>query len=94
VVITGGGSLLKGVPQLANEILGMDAKVGLPSGLTDGLVNEVKSPIYSTGVGLVIHALKTDTNQGNTPAGSSKSPKTEEMMDRIARRMKDWFKEF
>ncbi len=94
VVITGGGSLLKGVPQLANEILGMDAKVGLPSGLTDGLVNEVKSPIYSTGVGMVIHALKTDTNQGNTPAGSSKSPKTEEMMDRIARRMKDWFKEF
>lgn len=94
VVITGGGSLLKGVPQLANEILGMDAKIGVPSGLTDGLVNEVKNPIYSTGVGLVKHVLKSESKQSNATAIPTKGAKTEDLMEKIAGRMKAWFKEF
>lgn len=94
VVITGGGSLLKGVPQLANEILGMDAKIGVPIGLTDGLVNEVRNPIYSTGVGLVMHMLNNESKQANMSAISSKGAKSEDLMEKIAGRMKAWFKEF
>ncbi len=98
VVITGGGSLLKGVPQLANEILGMDAKIGVPIGLTDGLVNEVRSPIYSTGVGLVRYAIENGSRQANNNTisnpKSGKSGKSEDLVEKITNRMKDWFKEF
>lgn len=95
VVITGGGSLLKGVPQLANEILGMDAKIGVPIGLTDGLVNEVKSPIYSTGVGLVRYAIENGSKQSNNNTiNTPKSGKSEDLVEKITDRMKSWFKEF
>jgi cell division protein FtsA len=94
VVITGGGSLLKGVPQLANEILGMDAKIGVPIGLTDGLVNEVKSPIYSTGVGLVRYVIDNGTRQNNSILNTPKSGKSDDLVEKITNRMKSWFKEF
>tara|TARA_Y200000002_G_scaffold174466_1_gene143936 strand:+ start:5481 stop:6740 length:1260 start_codon:yes stop_codon:yes gene_type:complete len=94
VVLTGGGSLVKNICPLANESLGMDAKIGLPLGITGGLVEEVNSPIYATAVGLVIHALKTGMNNQKTmiPA-SSKATSVEQVMNKIADRMKGWFKE-
>ena len=94
VVLTGGGSLVKNICPLANESLGMDAKIGLPLGITGGLVEEVNSPIYATAVGLVIHALKTGMNNQKTmiPA-SSKATSVEQVMNKIADRMKGWLKE-
>jgi len=92
-VITGGGSMLEGMCPLASEILGMDAKIGLPRGLSGGLVNEVKSPIYATGVGLVLHALHTKSPQAglNTPG---KVTDKDDLVSKISNRMKTWFKEF
>ncbi len=95
VVLTGGGSLLNGICPLANDVLGMDAKVGLPRGLTGGLVNEVKNPIYATGVGLVLHALQHNKQSGGhvmIPT-SSQGSSVEKIMNNIADRMKSWFKE-
>jgi cell division protein FtsA len=95
VVLTGGGSLLNGICPLANDVLGMDAKVGLPRGLTGGLVNEVKNPIYATGVGLVLHALQHNKKSGGhvmIPT-STQGSRVEEVMNNIAARMKSWFKE-
>lgn len=94
VVLTGGGSLIKNICPLANEILGMDAKIGIPLGITGGLIQEVNSPIYATGVGLVVHALQSGTNT-NKPmiAGSGKATNVELVMNKIADRMKSWFKE-
>lgn len=94
VVLTGGGSLIKNICPLANESLGMDAKIGLPLGITGGLVEEVNSPIYATAVGLVIHALKTGMhNQKTMIPTSSKAISVEQVMNKIADRMKGWFKE-
>ena len=94
VVLTGGGSLVKNICPLANESLGMDAKIGLPLGITGGLVEEVNSPIYATAVGLVIHALKTGMhNQKTMIPASSKATSVEQVMNKIADRMKGWFKE-
>ena len=59
VVITGGGSLIKGTKELAEDILGMEVNLGIPTGLTGGLIKEVESPIFATGVGLVLHRIKT-----------------------------------
>ena len=94
VVLTGGGSLVKNICPLANESLGMDAKIGMPLGITGGLVEEVHSPIYATAVGLVIHALKTGmSNQKTMIPPSSKITSVEQVMNKIADRMKGWFKE-
>lgn len=59
VVITGGGSLTKGTKELAEKILGMEVNLGIPTGLTGGLIKEVENPIFATGVGLVLHRLKS-----------------------------------
>jgi len=94
IVITGGGSLIKNVCPLANEVLGMDAKIGRPLGLAGGLIEEVNSPIYATSVGLVLHALKAEgtENQQLSPS-SSKGAGVEKVMNTITERMKSWFKE-
>lgn len=92
IVITGGGSLIKNVCPLANEVLGMDAKIGRPLGLAGGLTEEVDSPIYATSVGLVLHALRT--GELNEPiTGSPKDKSVEHVMNKITERMKTWFKE-
>jgi len=92
IVLTGGGSLIKNVCPLANEVLGMDAKIGRPLGLAGGLTDEVDSPIYATSVGLVLHALRT--GETNEPVlGKTREKSVEHVMNKITDRMKTWFKE-
>ena len=64
VVLTGGGALIPGTAELAAEILGLEARIGRPLGLAGGLVEEVSDPKYATGVGLVLHGLKTGADGG------------------------------
>jgi cell division protein FtsA len=54
VVITGGSTLLDGMPELAEQIMGMPVRRGSPIGI-GGLVDVVKSPTYATAVGLIKH---------------------------------------
>lgn len=56
-VLTGGGALMRGTIQLAEKILGMPTRIGLPQGV-GGLNDTVQSPVYTTGVGLVIYAAR------------------------------------
>lgn len=95
VVLTGGGSLINNICSLANEVLGMDAKIGKPLGLSGGLTEEVNNPIYATGVGLVMHAIRTDDGSDSQVMipSSSKGSNVEKVMTQIADRMKSWFKE-
>ena len=61
IVITGGSSLLKGTEELAQEVFGMPVKIGFPSKVSySGLGPEVKSPMYSTAVGLALYGLEKD----------------------------------
>ncbi|UJR78950.1 cell division protein FtsA [Sandaracinus amylolyticus] len=52
VVVTGGTTMLDGMPELAEQILGLPVRRGAPTGV-GGLMDVVKSPAYATGVGLV-----------------------------------------
>lgn len=54
VVITGGATLLPGMAELAEDILGLPVRVGAPTGI-GGLADVVRSPMYSTGVGLLLY---------------------------------------
>jgi cell division protein FtsA len=53
VVLTGGGSMLDGMLELTEEILGLPARQGLPQGIR-GLPEELSHPVYSTAVGLAL----------------------------------------
>jgi cell division protein FtsA len=57
VVITGGSSLLNGMAELAEEVMGLPVRRGMPKGI-GGLVDVVKSPMYATGVGLVLYGAR------------------------------------
>ena len=57
VVITGGSTLLEGMAEMAEEVLGMPVRRGMPRHI-GGLVDVVKSPMYATAVGLVIYGAK------------------------------------
>ncbi|HEV7731803.1 MAG TPA: cell division protein FtsA [Candidatus Binatia bacterium] len=57
VVLTGGGSVLSGITDLAERVFRTPVRVGTPLHL-HGLVDGVASPMYSTAVGLVLHGLK------------------------------------
>lgn len=54
LVLTGGGSQLDGLSELAGDVLGMPARKASPTGVT-GLTDAVSSPSCATAVGLVLY---------------------------------------
>jgi cell division protein FtsA len=72
VVLTGGAVLLEGMPEFAEEILGMPVRIGYPTGVK-GLTQLVQGPQFATGVGLVkygAHAVTEAIARENAPAHS------------------------
>ncbi len=58
IVITGGGSMLKHTNQLVEYITGMDTRVGYPNEHVAKGPEDVTSPMYATGVGLVLRGFQ------------------------------------
>ena len=52
IVLTGGGAILDGMPEIAEQIFDLPIRRGCPSGV-GGLADHVNSPTFATGVGLV-----------------------------------------
>jgi cell division protein FtsA len=63
VVLTGGQALLHGMPELAEEVLGLPVRRGLPRGV-GGLVDVVKSPQHATAVGLLHYGARQGRGRG------------------------------
>jgi len=57
VVLSGGTSLLHGIEELGEQVFEMPVRVGRPTGI-GGLIDVVNSPMYATGVGLVIYGSR------------------------------------
>jgi len=55
VVITGGTSMLEGMPDAAERVLNLPARRGVPTGV-DGLREIAGTPMHATAVGLILHA--------------------------------------
>lgn len=53
VVLTGGGSLLKGCVELAEDVFGLPSRIGVPLDLGTGLSHEIESPEFATVAGLI-----------------------------------------
>ncbi len=59
VVLTGGGAQLKDLGNLVEYTLGCEVKIGMPDPhLGKGLVEEVRSPMYATCIGLVLKGFE------------------------------------
>lgn len=89
VVITGGSTLLQGMPELAEETLGLPTRRGLPRGI-GGLVDVVKSPMYATGVGLVLYGAR-NADLRYFRNGRSSEDRT---YGKVRDRMKAWIANF
>ncbi len=85
VVITGGTTILEHMPELAEEVLGMPVRRGLPTGV-GGLVDVVRNPKFATGVGLVMYGAQNEER-------SIFRVREEKVYDKVAKRMRDWFSE-
>jgi len=70
IVITGGGAQLKHLVQLVEYITGIDCRVGFPNEhlakneiLPKNNYDELKSPLYATGIGLLIKGIQAEEEQ-------------------------------
>jgi cell division protein FtsA len=85
IVLTGGGSLLDGVTELAEEALGMRARIAVPRRVK-GEVKPVQKPQYATSVGLLYFSARNDDPRpkGKGAGGSS--------FGSIVEAVKGWFR--
>jgi cell division protein FtsA len=88
VVLTGGGAVLAGMPELAERVFRTPVRLGVPLHLS-GLVDVVASPMYATAVGLVLHGLKRYTQLGGRKANVVHGS-----FGRARYRMIEWLREF
>lgn len=85
VVLTGGGSLLNGMTELAEDILGMRASTATPRRVR-GEVEPIQKPQYATSIGLLYFAAKnTDLRPKSKGAG-------ETSFGSIVEAVKGWFR--
>lgn len=68
-VLTGGGSRLAGVQDLASDILDMPVSMGRPRALW-GLGENLRAPEFSTGIGLLLSAAAAEEADGWVTAAS------------------------
>jgi cell division protein FtsA len=86
VVVTGGSMLLPGAVEMAEQLLGMPARLGIPTHVL-GLVDVISSPVYATGVGLVLYGMKRQER-------TLWRFRDDKILSKVKHRMSDWLSEF
>ena len=86
IVVTGGGAMLKHLPQLVKFKTAMDVRIGLPNEhLTGNSRDEINQPMFSTSVGLIMRGFDyLETYKSNFNAGekSEMSEEQEKLFDK------------
>lgn len=85
LVLTGGGSLLRGMQECAESLFGMPVRVGRPK-VDAHVLHSLYSPIYATGYGLLVHALHKQTGAFGRASGP--------VYKRVFDCMKSWVADF
>lgn len=95
LVVTGGGSQLRHITQLFEFMTGMDTRIGYPTEHLAAGTEEVTSPMYSTGVGLVIKGFELQEKmKARNVSVTTHSRKTKgTFFDKIFAKSKEWFEE-
>mgnify|MGYP000208000793 CR=1 FL=1 len=59
IVLTGGGSLLNGIVEVAEQVFNAPVRIGAP-GDFNGLIDEDMQPAYSAAIGLALYGLRCE----------------------------------
>ncbi len=86
IILTGGSAIMEGMPELAEQIFNLPVRRGMPIGI-GGLIDLVSSPMYATGVGLVLYGSK-NMAQSRFKVGEGN------IFSKVTHRMKEWISEF
>ncbi len=81
IVLTGGGALMEGMDVMAENILELPVRIGIPE-CAGNNVDVVNSPLFASAVGLMTYGLKENLSA----QGFDESP-----MNEIGARIKGWF---
>lgn len=102
MVITGGGAQMKHIGQLFEYVTGMDTRIGYPNEyLAKGNAEEITSPMFATGVGLILKGFeKLNKQKGKVISEDSdtikvrQGEKTKEgLLQSIIKKGKQFFEE-
>ncbi|MBY0578016.1 MAG: cell division protein FtsA [Burkholderiales bacterium] len=83
IVITGGSSAMAGMVELGEEVFHMPVRLGIPQ-YVGGLAEVVRTPRFSTGVGLLLMGLEQHKRQNLISLHSGS-------FGQVFERMKSWF---
>jgi len=86
IVLTGGTAILQGITELAEHIFNMPVRRGCPTGI-GGLTDVVNSPLYATGVGLVLYASRHIVKDGSGRPDAK-------WVGGVVSKTKKWFSDF
>ena len=86
VVVTGGSSIMEGVPELAEQVFDMPVRRGIPRAV-GGLTDVISSPMYATGVGLGIYG------SAHRDRRKFRQVTDRNIFDKVVARMKEWIGE-
>ncbi len=86
IVLTGGGAMLEGMAEIAEQIFDLPIRRGVPAGV-GGLADHVNNPSFATAVGLVMYAHRNHVGEIARPVGAG-------AFGRVAGRLRGLFKEF
>ena len=86
IVLTGGGAILEGMPEIAEQIFDLPIRRGCPLEV-GGLADHVNSATFATPVGLVLYAHRNHFADGAGPGGVG-------ALSRAAGRLRGLLKEF
>ena len=86
IVLTGGGAMLEGMGEIAEQIFDLPIRRGAPAGL-GGLADHVNNPAFATAVGLVMYAHRNQAGEPARPVGAG-------AFGRMTGRLRTLFKEF
>lgn len=85
VVLTGGGSKLEGMAEIAEQIFDLPIRRGFPDGV-GGLADHVQDPSFATAVGLAMHVNRHDAEAPQFGLGIFSG-----WRDRFGRILRDFF---
>jgi cell division protein FtsA len=89
IVLTGGGAILEGLPEIAEQIFDLPIRRGCPVGVAGGLADHIDSPAYATAVGLALRAHAQWLREVPASAGGTFS-RTMGKLGRLFREFISW----
>ena len=91
VILTGGGSLLPGVVELAREVFALPVRAGAPGQGLSGLVDSIESPRMAVPAGLLLYGARQVALGSSFGSGRGRSPAVEKVLGPVKRWLQDFF---